>query len=697
MKKVLFYIASTIGAVTLLAACSDFDDINKRPTAVSELDTKPYYALNKAIIKDGQNPNDAERVFVLNWAASSRQDGESSSRCLGRYNDEWNTCLYNLSGTCIKACVDAMDLVEKQMEAGVIPHEEAFFPNVYQFARIWRVYLMSEFIDSFGPMPIDGFMGVNPSFVTVKEDYNYMYKELSEAVEGINLEVAPTTEEAACDPAYGYDAAKWKKFAISLWMRLAMRLSEADGATAQAEFEAAVKAGQGITDNQDVFRVPELGGWDDMTAVMSRGWNNQTVSAAFANITTNFGGVKAEDIFADASGALYKSPDPSRYADYIIDASSYLGINFADHWEVNSDNPTQGFFFNGIPSYIDPRALTYFVLPGDYNNRKANGAFPWAWDPTHCTTVEYMYKVDGETTLPILETRTDAKYCWNGLGAGIWAEDKATYNGIVNGGSSNPDATKEDGKVFGYTNGYIGTYPLLADEYRNGSTDAHLPAADYRFYFGPWETYFLLAEAACRGWNAGISAKTAYENGIKASLDYVGMGHHYTAYVQSRNYNRVGTSVDFTHTTEPSNYEITYENGYADPKSAGRIVRGTYKYPDANKILYKGHKLNDELTKIITQKWIANMPFLPLENWCEHRRLGLPFWEIPASAELLPDLPNWSKDSYKTGQTFGCFNQRMKYPSSLNNADPNEYKNAVSLLGGEDITATPIWWAIGGH
>ena len=106
----------------------------------------------------------------------------------------------------------------------------------------------------------------------------------------------------------------------------------------------------------------------------------------------------------------------------------------------------------------------------------------------------------------------------------------------------------------------------------------------------------------------------------------------------------------------------------------------------------------DQLTKIITQKFIANMPYLPLENWSEHRRLGLPFWEMPSGTSLVSYMPDWTQTSYQTGQKWGHYPQRMVYPNSLKNADPKEYEHALELLGATDNTAMdPIWWAIGGH
>ena len=36
------------------------------------------------------------------------------------------------------------------------------------------------------------------------------------------------------------------------------------------------------------------------------------------------------------------------------------------------------------------------------------------------------------------------------------------------------------------------------------------------------------------------------------------------------------------------------------------------------------------MTKIFTQKYIAQVPWLPEEVWSDHRRIGLPFFENQA-------------------------------------------------------------------
>lgn len=667
MKKISRILTFSALALTF-AGCSDFDEINRDPQAVDESTNRPYYALNKSMMAAQQNPGVAERLFVINWAASARQDGQDGyGTSIGEYNDDHLSQSYNNMANTIKYAVDAINISTNQLAGELTDRDRQFFTNVKSFARIWRVYALSEAADSFGPMPIiTELSGYNPEVRSVQDIYHFMYDELEEAINDIDVNVNPSDEEADCDAAYGYDASMWKAYGISLWMRLAMRLSEAEPDRAQQEFEAAVTAGNGIVTNDQIFSVQERSGWDDLSGVMSRSWNYQSLSATFANLTTNFG-VPAEDVLKN--GGLYTAGnfDFSRYEDKIKDAGTYLGRRFADHYLGNSDNPTKQYFFDGIPSLIDPRAFVYFFLPGDDVNRPETSDAAGNFQDDEAVRKDGMY--DSESNELIPNTTIDARYTWNGLPAGTLAADQSvSYNGLIR------------------SNHYVWCYPALAHKFRNNSMR--------RVFFGPWETYFLLAEAAVRGWDTGgITAKDAYEQGVTLSLEYNGMGSFAQAYLASESYNRVGTSVAFDHITEPSNYSIGYVDGYTG--EPGTVV---YEYPDDNNILYEGGKLNDQLTKIITQKYIANTPWLPLENLSDHRRLGLPFWEIPVSTlQTLTYMPEWTPTSYQGPQKPEYFVQRMPYPSSLDNTDPTGYARSLELLGGDDSRVTPLWWAIGGH
>ena len=643
-----------LGFCAGLVSCSDFDEVNTNPTAAGEEYVKPQYALNNSIGQAQMNPGTAERIVVYNWASAARICGEMSFLNVGRYSDDYTSSYYypDLSAS-IKNATLAITAVENQLEAATTTaHEKEFFPNVKQFARIWRAYLISEFVDNFGPYPIESFLGENPVFNSEKDDYEFILKELKEAAAAINTSVLPVEAEGKCDPFDNvkYDPVKWQKYANSLRMRLAMRLSNIDKATAQAEFEDAAK-GNKILTADDMFAVKENDGWDVFSGVYTRSFDDQVLSSTVANLLTNLGGVKVTEQRSDL--ASYVKP------------ANYLGIKYDRHYVANTDNPTKQYWLDGMPENLDPRALKIFCLPDDenaenyidkYNDRAAKDFV--------------LYTVD-ENGNPIPnkdnpgEIKIDATRCWNGYPAGSrggWSPTLA-YNQLV-------------------TNGYGPgcTLPMLGKDYCKGKS---------RIFFAAWETYFLLAEASLYGWNTGTTAKEAYENGIKASFEYFGVSEYVNDYLNSTNYNRVGTSVKFDHTTEPTAEQMTYVDGYSKEQKTV-----TYEYPTASKTLY-GKALNDHLTKIITQKFIAQTPYLVLEMWSDFRRLGLPFFEIPANESSMTgsDMVNvWNPNSWKDGQKWEFYPQRMRYPSSLENADPEGYKQAVELLGGSDNIITPLWW-----
>lgn len=643
-----------LGFCAGLVSCSDFDEVNTNPTAAGEEYVKPQYALNNSIGQAQMNPGTAERVVVYNWASAARICGEMSFLNVGRYSDDYTSAYYypDLSSS-IKNATLAITAVENQLEAATTTaHEKEFFPNVKQFARIWRAYLISEFVDNFGPYPIESFLGENPVFNSEKDDYEFILKELKEAAAAINTSVLPVEAEGKCDPFDNvkYDPVKWQKYANSLRMRLAMRLSNIDKATAQAEFEDAAK-GNKILTADDMFAVKENDGWDVFSGVYTRSFDDQVLSSTVANLLTNLGGIKVTEQRSDL--ASYVKP------------ANYLGIKYDRHYVANTDNPTKQYWLDGMPENLDPRALKIFCLPDDENAENYIDKYN---DRTAKDFV--LYTVD-ENGNPIPnkdnpgEIKIDATRCWNGYPAGSrggWSPTLA-YNQLV-------------------TNGYGPgcTLPMLGKDYCKGKS---------RIFFAAWETYFLLAEASLYGWNTGTTAKEAYENGIKASFEYFGVSEYVNDYLNSTNYNRVGTSVKFDHTTEPTAEQMTYVDGYSKEQKTV-----TYEYPTASKTLY-GKALNDHLTKIITQKFIAQTPYLVLEMWSDFRRLGLPFFEIPANESSMTgsDMVNaWNPNSWKDGQKWEFYPQRMRYPSSLENADPEGYKRAVELLGGSDNIITPLWW-----
>jgi len=632
--KTLFKIFLPVATTTLLmVGCKKFDEINVDPYLANEQQVQVEYFINGSIIADQMDPHIAERIFVLYWKTAGRQQfgGGISS---GGYNDGWTSDWYGSGyiGRSLNRIYSAVEVAEKQIASGNV---KEYTNNLLQIARIYRAYLLSELTDNFGPIPLDGFQGKTPTFSDVKTVYYYLLEELKDASNKMDLGVA-TSPETKYDQAYGFNYARWQKYANSMRLRLAMRLSEVDASKAKSEFEDAASKPL-LTAADDAFGVQEKDGWDDLTGVMTRQWNYFQLSATLSNLMVGLGGIKSEDQLG---------PDKDPY----IKAADYAGKRYLNHWPTMVNDPMAGYWLDGLPYTIDPRAYAAFNIPGDVTNPNFN--FYPSWDNTASTTSRTLVDAGGATVATI-----DAKFTWNAPVNGSWGT-KGSMNNVAR---------------------FNGATPRLLNQFRNSSAK--------RLFYGAWETYFLLAEAAERGWSVPMSGQAAYEAGIDASFAYWGLSSFAGAYKTSTDYNRAGTSVSWSHTTEPAaTHTMNYIDGYTSTPGVVQIA-----YPVNN--LYKnGTVRNDHLTKIITQKFIAQNPWVPLETWSDQRRLGLPFCENPAVEQPLTNMPDLNSSNYMTSN-IKFFPQRIKYPSSVNATNPTGYADAVSKLGGPDAVLTPLWWA----
>lgn len=641
------YIYSLLGLVLLFSSCSDFEDVNINPDAVGPGDGNPEYALHSSIVKAHQSPHYAERTFILTWKNVARQQYTTTGAAVGNINDSYMVDYWSALASWINYAQTAINLVDYRKQNGLVAttEQEQFLNNVEQCSRIWKVYLWSEMIDMYGsiPNPEEAMQVVVPNYIGVQEAYAFFQTELKDASSKLITSYTPTTDQAKYDMAYGYDASKWQAYANSLRMRFAMRTADVDPANAEANFRDAINSNGGyISSFEDSFKILEKGdGWDDLTAVMSRYWNDQILSSTFNNLVVGLGGVESKKLLADS------------LATYIKDAD-YIGMRYEKHWPTSTDNPMAGFFFDGLPNKIDPRAYRLFAIPGDFGNPEF---FSHTQRASLVKTTETL--LDPADPTQKLE-EVNAKFTWNGSSVGEYST-MGSLNNVYKG---------------------PGCMPRIERRFREGKGES-------RIFFASWESYFLIAEANLRGW-AGMpmSAKAAYEKGIEENFSYLGADlSTLPEYLASTEYNNVGTSVSWDHTAEPpATRTMKMKDGYT--KAEGTYE---YKYPVASNTRY-GKALNDQMSKLFTQKYIANMPWLPLEAWNDHRRMGLPFFDTPVVEAPITYMPALTKANFAKQQK-DFYPQRSKFPSSFEANNPTGYQQAVGSLGGDDNVFTPLWWA----
>jgi hypothetical protein len=172
------------------------------------------------------------------------------------------------------------------------------------------------------------------------------------------------------------------------------------------------------------------------------------------------------------------------------------------------------------------------------------------------------------------------------------------------------------------------------------------------------EVWFLKSEAALRGWTAE-SAQTDYETGITTSMSQWG--------VSAGNYLSDNTSKQANY-VDPNTPDAGTPNASINAVSTITIAWNPAATNEQN------------LERIITQKWIANFPSGGCEAWADYRRTGYP--------RLFPVVVNNSGGTISTALQI----RRIAYPSTEYTSNASGVAGGVSLLGGADNGGTPVWW-----
>jgi hypothetical protein len=188
------------------------------------------------------------------------------------HNEEAVQCIFEFSYN-----DQLKNLQEVLKQTGPGGFEEGRRLNTRQAARIVRVLAFARLTDFYGSIPYfeadQGIDGVYfPNYDNQSTIYPDLLKELDEAASAISTSNADDGF-AAADMIYKGDIAKWKKFAYSLMLRLAMRVSNVDAGMANTYVAKAI-AGGVFTSNDDNVIVPQADG--------PSVWTNQNgISRAF--------------------------------------------------------------------------------------------------------------------------------------------------------------------------------------------------------------------------------------------------------------------------------------------------------------------------------------------------------------------------------------------------------------------------------
>lgn len=288
MKNILqrISILTLVFISTLFIGCTDnFDQINKNPLAATsvnpslllpKMENFPFNGKGTYQLRNTLHSNIYAQYLATsaNYFASGRYEFVNGWVKAGFWD------LYYIN---MYKCL-------KEVKAVLDAHPE--FNTKYQIMRILCTVGASRTTDAFGDIPYFNAVSGNPNspYDSQKDIYYDLFKELDEAVSVLKNSSASESYGAE-DIIYGGNIQQWIKFANSLRLRFALRISFIDPDKAKLEGEKALQLDL-ITSNDDNAGVHNVVSDDGHQLYAISYWNEFRASKTMIDIMLDYSSVQ---------------------------------------------------------------------------------------------------------------------------------------------------------------------------------------------------------------------------------------------------------------------------------------------------------------------------------------------------------------------------------------------------------------------
>ncbi|MEX1239289.1 MAG: SusD/RagB family nutrient-binding outer membrane lipoprotein [Cyclobacteriaceae bacterium] len=287
MKKFKIFIkthgsAALLCAVVLVVSCTDkFDEINTNKNALADLQTSQLPFLFSAAQQQGTNSGwsyqVAQNLFHDQYAQyfANSTTYFPSDRLVIRM--DWIGSLWSPLYTSTMP----------QLQTLMLEYDPSSAENA--LANIWWVISFQRVTDSWGPIPYfqAGQPGTGVPYDPQDLIYDDFFKRLDDAVTVLEGKTGDTPY-GNFDLVYGGDVSKWIKFANTLRLRLAVRISKVDPTRARTEGEAAVASGVMTTSPSDDALIQKSVKGGDINGLSVMDWNEFRMSSAMESVLKGY-------------------------------------------------------------------------------------------------------------------------------------------------------------------------------------------------------------------------------------------------------------------------------------------------------------------------------------------------------------------------------------------------------------------------
>jgi hypothetical protein len=242
------YSAIILSATLLLTVTSckkTLEDINKNPNASEN--AQPDYLLTGAIknIADTYwgtaNNMDASLLFVQNWSKIQYTDPDRYIYSNSSFQELWTTA-YTKGITNFNEIIRLADAQSN--------------PNYKGVALVLRSWTFSLLTDAYGDIPYKQAANIKEFLTPAYDKQKDVYFALLDDLEAAQASLSTSGPVIAGDIIYNGNIGKWKKFANSLRLRIALRIADREPEKAKQILADIQAEGSGyISDNSEIAQL----------------------------------------------------------------------------------------------------------------------------------------------------------------------------------------------------------------------------------------------------------------------------------------------------------------------------------------------------------------------------------------------------------------------------------------------------------
>lgn len=351
IKNIKIFAALLCLGLTIVSCTEDFEEINTDKNTIATI-------------------GPAELPFLFSKAISSVPWNDQTAQNL--YSDQYAQYFANLTSYFpTDRYVINMDWAQtpwNKQYTGVVPQLQSIFestdPNSaeYALANIWWVYSFHRITDYWGPIPYfhAGEPGTSVPYDLQSEIYDDFFKRLDAAVSVLNQKTSETPFGNA-DLIYGGNVNKWIKFANTLRLRLALRISDVEPERAQSEAEAAYMGGVFTTSPGD-DALAEKNSIDRNTISIMSEWNEFRMSAAMESALKGYQDPRISEYFIPAvETGTYEGLRNGLSVAQLTEEINKAGFNshVGPRWSAPASGGVAGYL--STPANVMSTAEAYFA------------------------------------------------------------------------------------------------------------------------------------------------------------------------------------------------------------------------------------------------------------------------------------------------------------------------------------------------